>query len=164
MRGAQIAGALLWLVLAAVPARAVEIPYRLADINQTPAGASENRLPEEPSNFFELGGRLLFSTAGSSTDEGILWSTDGTAAGTVQISSAICPLPCHNIVPLKVWHGIALLRIGVGDTVSSSLFRLARTDGTAAGTYLLADSLDAEVVGADRAAFERLGDRYLRFK
>lgn len=27
-----------------------------------------------------------------------------------------------------------------------------------------ADSLDAEVVGADRAAFERLGARYLRFQ
>jgi predicted nucleic acid-binding protein len=27
-----------------------------------------------------------------------------------------------------------------------------------------ADSLDAEVVGADRTAFERLGDRYLRFR
>jgi len=27
-----------------------------------------------------------------------------------------------------------------------------------------ADSLDAEVVGADRAAFKRLGDRYLRLR
>lgn len=27
-----------------------------------------------------------------------------------------------------------------------------------------ADSLDADVVGADRAAFERLGPRYLRFR
>jgi predicted nucleic acid-binding protein len=27
-----------------------------------------------------------------------------------------------------------------------------------------ADSLDADVVGADRAAFERLGERYLRFR
>jgi ELWxxDGT repeat protein len=118
----------------------------LADINQTSAGLSGDRLFEEPSDFFELGGRLLFSTAGSGTDEGILWSTDGTAAGTVQISSSICPLPCHNIVPLKVWNGIALLRIGVGDAFSSSSFRLARTDGTAAGTYLLADSLDADPV------------------
>ncbi len=143
MRGSPIAGALLWLVLAAVPARAAEIPYRLADINQAAVDPPSNRLFEEPSDFFELGGRLLFSTAGSSTDEGILWSTDGTAAGTVQISSSICPLPCHNIVPLKVWNGIALLRIGVGDAFSSSSFRLARTDGTAAGTYLLADSLAA---------------------
>jgi ELWxxDGT repeat protein len=146
MRGSRIAGALLWLVLATVPARAAEVPHRLADINQTSADPSENRLFEEPSNFFELGGRLLFSTAGSSMDEGILWSTDGTAAGTVQVSSSICPLPCHNIVPLKVWNGIALLRIGIGDAFSSSSFRLARTDGTAAGTYLLADALDADPV------------------
>jgi hypothetical protein len=27
-----------------------------------------------------------------------------------------------------------------------------------------AESLDADVVGADRAAFERLGARYLRFR
>src|SRR6476661_3293682 len=133
MRGSRIAGALLWLVLAAVPARAAESPYRLADIQQTFADPFSNSLLEEPSNFFELGGRLLFSTAGSATDEGILWSTDGTAAGTVQISSSICPLPCHDIVPLKVWNGIALLRIGVGDSYLSSS-RLARTDGTASST------------------------------
>src|SRR6476661_6468626 len=132
MRGSRFAGALLWLVLAAVSLRAAESPYRLADINQT-ADPSSNRLFEEPSDFFELGGRLLFSTAGSATDEGILWSTDGTAAGTVQISSSICPLPCHDIVPLKVWNGIALLRIGVGDSYLSSS-RLARTDGTASST------------------------------
>jgi ELWxxDGT repeat protein len=144
MRGSRIAGALFWLVLAAVPAGAAELPYRLADINRTSEGLFG--LSEEPSSFFELGGRLLFSTAGSDTDEGILWSTDGTAAGTLQISSSICPLPCHNIVPLKVWNGIALLRIGVGDAFSSRSFRLARTDGTAAGTYLLADSLDADPI------------------
>ena len=101
MRGSRIAGALLWLVLAAVPARAAKIPYRLADINQTSADPPSNRLSEEPSNFFELGGRLLFSTAGSATDEGILWSTDGTAAGTVQISSSICPLPCRRHRPAE---------------------------------------------------------------
>ena len=27
-----------------------------------------------------------------------------------------------------------------------------------------AESIDADVIGADRAAFERLGDRYLRFR
>src|SRR6476661_284529 len=133
MRGSRIAGALLWLVLAAVPARTAGIPYRLADINQTSTDPPSSFLSEEPSNSFELGGRLLFSTAGSPADEGILWSTDGTAAGTVQISSSICPLPCHNIVPLKVWNGIALLRIGVGDSYLSSS-RLARTDGTASST------------------------------
>ncbi len=156
MRGSRIAGALLGLVLAAAPARAVEIPYRLADIHQTFADPSSNSLFEEPSNFFELGGRLLFSTAGSTTDEGILWSTDGTAAGTVQISSSICPLPCHDIVPLKVWNGIALLRIGVGDSYLSSS-RLARTDGTAAGTYLLADSIDADPVFGPPGVFYFVG-------
>jgi hypothetical protein len=27
-----------------------------------------------------------------------------------------------------------------------------------------AESMDADIVGADRAAFERLGERYLRFR
>src|SRR4029079_15849737 len=102
MRGSRIAGALLWLVLAALPIRAAEIPYRWADVNQTSAGSSEDLLFEEPSIFFEWGGRLLFSTAVSATDEGILWSTDGTAAGTVQISSSICPLSWHHLDPLEV--------------------------------------------------------------
>ncbi|MEO6193008.1 MAG: hypothetical protein ABIS20_08365 [Thermoanaerobaculia bacterium] len=147
MRESWITAALLWLILAAGPAKAVEIPYRLADINRTPDDPSSVRLSEEPAGFFELGGPLLFSTVGSdNADGGILWSTDGTAQGTVQLSSSLCPVPCHNIVPLKVWNGIALLRIGVGNADSSSFFRLARTDGTAAGTYLLADSLEADPV------------------
>jgi ELWxxDGT repeat protein len=163
MRESRVAGALLWLVLAAVPAWAVEIPYRLADINRTPGDPSSVRLPEEPAGFFELGGRLLFSTVGSdNADGGILWSTDGTAQGTVQLSSSICPVPCHNIVPLKVWNGIALLRIGVGDAESSLFFRLARTDGTPAGTYLLADSLEADPVFGppDFFYFERCKEDY----
>jgi ELWxxDGT repeat protein len=160
MRGSRVAGTLLWLVLAAVPMRAAGIPYRLADINQGPASATA--LSGEPSGFFELGGRLLFSTAGFSTDGGILWSTDGTAAGTAQVSSSLCPFPCYDIVLLKVWNGIALLRTRVSDAHSSSSFRLARTDGTAAGTYLLADSLASDPVFGppDFFYFERCGQDF----
>jgi predicted nucleic acid-binding protein len=39
--------------------------------------------------------------------------------------------------------------------------RLAENDAWLVAT---ADSLNADVVGADRAAFERLGSRYLRFR
>jgi predicted nucleic acid-binding protein len=39
--------------------------------------------------------------------------------------------------------------------------RLGENDAWLVAT---ADSLDADVVGADRAAFERLGKRYLRFR
>lgn len=39
--------------------------------------------------------------------------------------------------------------------------RLGENDAWIVAT---AQSLDADVVGADRAAFERLGDRYLRFR
>ncbi len=39
--------------------------------------------------------------------------------------------------------------------------RMGETDAWLVAT---AESIDADVVGADRAAFERLGDRYLRFR
>ncbi|MEX2273657.1 MAG: PIN domain-containing protein [Vicinamibacterales bacterium] len=39
--------------------------------------------------------------------------------------------------------------------------RLGENDAWLVAT---AESIDADVVGADRAAFERLGDRYLRFR
>lgn len=39
--------------------------------------------------------------------------------------------------------------------------RLGENDAWLVAT---AQSIDADVVGADRAAFERLGDRYLRFR
>ena len=39
--------------------------------------------------------------------------------------------------------------------------RLGENDAWLVAT---AESLDADVVGADTAAFERLGDRYLRFR
>jgi ELWxxDGT repeat protein len=134
MRGSRVAAGLLWLVFAALPVRAGETPSLLADINRAPADPSSASLSEEPSGFFPLGGRLLFSTAGSRTDEGILWSTDGTAAATVQVSSSLCPAPCRRISSLAFWHGIALLQTATGDF--GGIF-LARTDGTTAGTLLL---------------------------
>lgn len=39
--------------------------------------------------------------------------------------------------------------------------RLSENDAWLVAT---AESIDADVLGADRAAFERLGDRYLRFR
>jgi len=153
MRGSRIAGTLLWLVLATVPARATEVPYRLADINQAPSDPSLTSLAEEPSDFFQLAGRLFFSTAGSRADEGILWSTDGTAAGTVQISSSLCPAYCRGIRPLALWHGIALLEVMTGD--SGRPF-LARTDGTSAGTFPLTGP-DGETFLDARAVYTPAG-------
>jgi ELWxxDGT repeat protein len=134
MRSAWIGVSLVCLTLVARPARAEEGPQRLADLHPKPTDpGSVLGLIGEPTGFFQLGGRLLFSTFNEdSADEGILWSTDGTAAGTVQVSSSLCPAFCDEIDVLTVWHGLAFLRTG-----SQRRSQLWRTDGTAAGTFPL---------------------------
>ncbi|MFL6262854.1 MAG: ELWxxDGT repeat protein [Thermoanaerobaculia bacterium] len=120
---------------AAAPARAGEVPHLLADINTHPP--EEDAYPvAAPSGFFTLNGRLLFSTAHyDSEDEGILWSTDGTPAGTVQASSSLCASPCGGISSLGAWRNLAFLfTYPEGDYP-----KLWRTDGSAAGTSLLHD-------------------------
>ncbi len=136
MRSAWIGGSLICLALAA-PASAGEEPHLLADVNPLPASpGSVLDLSAEPAAFFELGGRLLFSTVSrSNEDEGILWSTDGTAAGTVQVSSSLCAYPCGGISVLGIWRNLAFLRTSPG----SESAQIWRTDGTAAGTFLLRD-------------------------
>lgn len=80
MRSAWIKVSLIGLALAAAPARAGEGPHLLANLNREVSPAS---VEGEPSGFFELGGRLLFTTTELiSLSQAILWSTDGTAAGT----------------------------------------------------------------------------------
>jgi ELWxxDGT repeat protein len=142
-RTALLAGlCLLATSTLSLPARGDEAPHRLAIFNAAPLPLQpSDTLPEEPADFLTLGNRLLFSTAGvNDKDGGILWSTDGTAAGTAQISSSLCPFPCQEIVPVAELNGVAVLKIFVDR--STALFRLARTDGTPAGTYLLSDSID----------------------
>ena len=133
---------ILWLSLsglATAPAWTQEPPHLLADINSSPAVPDSFQVHEEPENFFNLGGRLFFSTARpnwGSLDQGILWSTDGTAEGTRQVSTLLCFSACESISALGVVNGVALLQVASGITsgVSSSL---ARTDGTPGGTYRL---------------------------
>jgi hypothetical protein len=134
-RGRIVTG---WLAAAclAASAGAQEAPRLLADINRAPHVPFSTQLREEPADFFTLGDRLFFSTADpDSLDQAILWSTDGTAAGTRQISTTLCPSPCTRIAPLKVQQGVALLGVISDDSIT----RLGRTDGTPEGTYLLTD-------------------------
>ena len=138
----RIAGLLLGLLLAAAPAPGAEVPRLLADVNRelTP-GAHRG----EPSGFFEMGGRLFFSTANpDSLDQAILWSTDGTGAGTVQLSTTLCLSSCQDIQPLAAWHGVTFLRVGAHRNSFNSFDRLARTDGTPEGTFPLTPLLRNE--------------------
>jgi len=122
----------------AASAGAQEAPHLLADINRAPHAPYSTDLREEPTDFFNLGDRLLFSTADQdSLDQGILWTTDGTSAGTRQISTTLCVSACGRISPLGVQDGLALLRIDSHSDGVFSLTRLGRTDGTPGGTFLL---------------------------
>ena len=156
MRSAWIEVSLVCLTLAAMPAMsampapAAEVPHRLADIQQPSAHDDVFDFAAEPTGFVQVGGRLLFSTVNeSSADEGILWSTDGTATGTVQISSSLCPASCSQIAVLAVWRDLAFLR------TSPQLLpvQLWRTDGTAAGTFPLRGA-----AGEELTSYDALGD------
>src|SRR4051794_26893237 len=121
------------LSLFTLPAWAAS-PYRLGDLNTAP-GSPLFTVPVPPTGFISLGNKALFSTADPRTgDEGILWSTDGTARGRVAISSSLSPAPCQGIRPRAVWHGLALLQVSPG----SAPPYLLRSDGTPAGTFPLA--------------------------
>jgi ELWxxDGT repeat protein len=156
MRPRLIAEALLSLALAAVPIRAAEVPQLLADINQTQPPPDGLFLPV-PSSFIALGGRMLFSTPVSSTDEGVLWSTDGTASGTRMISSTICPHPCQEIRPLGTWRGLALFASARGLRTPDG--EIWRSDGTAAGTFRLAGPFPSDPFRY-QYTIHPLGDRF----
>src|SRR5436305_13445101 len=118
------------LSLFSLPAWGREAPRLLADINSQPPQAGAFGLAE-PAGFFTLNGRLLFSTARyDSEDDGILWSTDGTPAGTVQLSSSLCASPCGGISLQGIWRDRAYLFTYPEDGYP----QIWSTDGTAAGT------------------------------
>src|SRR3954451_16419261 len=134
MRVQLVIPTLLTLAVIAAPGRALEKPRLLADV--VPGGDPDAAL-SSPRDFIQAGSRLLFSTLGYG-DEGILWSTDGTAAGTGMVSSSLCPVGCTGIHPGGSVGNVALLAPRA-DTAS---FRLWRSDGTPAGTYPLTGRLD----------------------
>lgn len=110
--------AFVGMVLAAAPGRPV-----VADSTVPSAG-----------DFVSLGDRLIFSTVGGGEDA-VLWSTDGTPAGTVELTSQICPSPCVDVRPLGTVGGVALLAAHPGG--------VWRTDGTPAGTFPVTRALDS---------------------
>jgi ELWxxDGT repeat protein len=138
----QAALGFLGLLLVLPSAWADAAPHLLGNLNR---GPSDPVLRGMPANFFQLGKRLLFSTADpESLDQGILWSTDGSARGTRQLSTTLCTNHCAAIVPLGTWRGIELLRIKILLPGAYKSYRLGRTDGTAAGTFLLTEELSSD--------------------
>jgi ELWxxDGT repeat protein len=110
----------------------LEAPRLLADI--VPGDAADAR--PSAGGFIRLGDRLIFSTLGATADdEAILWATDGTAEGTLELTSRLCPIGCEEIRPLGSVGGVALLAPRPG--------RLWRTDGTPAGTFPVTGRFDS---------------------
>jgi len=95
----------------------------LKDINEGDASSF-------PSILTDLGGTLIFTASDATTSQ--LWKSDGTQAGTIPVS------PGANFSvqgSLKSVNG-ALLFAGQDSDHGTELFR---TDGTAAGSYLVKD-------------------------
>jgi len=145
----------------AAPIQAGGAPYLLGNFNKAPGSPPLFSVERPPTGFISLGNRALFSTADPYlADEGILWSTDGTAQGTVVVSSSLCPAPCSSIRPLATWHGLALLAAfqalqGFYDRFAQP--RLLRSDGSPAGTFpltgLLSDLHPVEIQAPPSGSF-----------
>lgn len=83
-------------------------------------------------------------------------SVEELLEGAADVAAAVASLQRFNIQGLHLAQGrrCALLQ-------RRAPRRLGENDAWLVAT---AESMDADVVGADRAAFERLGPRYLRFR
>jgi len=128
MLGSRAALVPLFLLLGSAAfsaARAAESPRLLADVNRQP-GVSR----AVAHGFVPAGERLVFWTAGDTSDDTGLWSTDGTPQGTAWLPFVLCSDGC-NITPVGNLHGNALLIIQTGAFESSESISLWRTDGTA---------------------------------
>lgn len=113
------------VTLAATLDVGAQSPYLVKDINSTTAASPLSSLP---SNFFRYGSRIFFA-AGSTA----LWSTAGTAAGTSVVFNMFTSggLPPSGFVIVN-----GNLIFSARDSRGEELWM---TDGTTAGTRLMAD-------------------------
>lgn len=99
-----------------------------------------------PTDITVLGAQVLFAGINSSGDVG-LWTSDGTAAGTVELTS-IAGASSAEVAP-------ADLTVFGADALFSASTRAARldsgiTDGTAGGTHELAGSQERRRRGSSQ--------------
>src|SRR6266446_5190565 len=125
----RIALALLLALMAPLSLRALT-PYLVKDINLTTSVSTQSSFPYL---FFKYGSQVLFLATGLFTGTQV-WSTDGTEAGTVQVSninSGSNALGPSRFVPLN-----GKLLFNATDSRGEELWT---TDGTKDGTRLVAD-------------------------
>src|SRR5436309_611214 len=116
-------------LLALAPPVLGEVASLARDINTGPVDLSPGDLGGSSSWLVAAGGRVYFPdrTDASGTE---LWTSDGTAFGTIQVAD-LCPGPCGGQPrPLGVLGNVLLF-------TAEAPRRLWRTDGTPAGTYRL---------------------------
>ncbi|HEV7515627.1 MAG TPA: hypothetical protein VGR07_04940, partial [Thermoanaerobaculia bacterium] len=120
---------LLLALLALAPPAQGQVASLARDINSGPADLSPGDLGGPSSWLVAAGNRVYFPdrTDSSGTE---LWTSDGTAFGTVQVAD-LCPGPCSGQPrPLGILGNVLLF-------TAEAPRRLWRTDGTPAGTYRL---------------------------
>lgn len=116
--------------------------------------AGTKRLPIEALDDDSIGPRLtklgddvvLFAGRRSRSSR-TLWRSDGTVAGTIEVSEYVVPLPLANLRPDDGWpvlDGVAFVLAQDG---------LWRTDGTAVGTWRVYESVAAPTGSHDAIAW-----------
>jgi ELWxxDGT repeat protein len=107
----------------------------VADINP-------GQLDSNPSHLTDVNGVLFFSASdgNSSSNHGNeLWRTDGTAAGTYMVADIYSGNHDSNPDQLINANGILFFSASDGNNAASHGTELWRSDGTAVGTYMVAD-------------------------
>jgi ELWxxDGT repeat protein len=129
----------------------------------TPAGTQPLAiLPSHMASVAKAGNRLFF-VAGDALNGNELWTSDGTSAGTHMVKDII---PGTSSPGIELGNGTGWGRVqsaALGNTLyfsaeeGSSGRELWKSDGSAAGTVLVAD-INPGSAGSDPAWFEVIGD------
>lgn len=126
-----------FLICMLLPSLALAAPGVLKDINPTPVGNGSN-----PS-FLGSTGRHMIFTARSPAAAGVaLWRTDGTAAGTTTIAGLQPQDASSGFSRGMPTHGRVIFTARDANGVK----RLMSTDGTSAGTLVLAPTLVVDLL------------------
>ncbi len=137
----------LAVLFAAASALGAQTPYLVDDINSTTAASP---ISSSPKNFARFGSRIYFAALSSALGEE-LWSTDGTAAGTVMVADLVPGTLGSAPSRFTALNGILLFN--ASDQYGQELWA---TDGTAAGTRRIADiyTLSQSSTPGDRAVID----------
>ena len=103
--------------------------YMVKDIDPTGWSVASN---------FVVGGSTLYFMASDGNGTSQIWKSDGTAAGTVAVTAfGGLASPALNPSTLRYANGL-LFFLGIERPSSGTHLQLIRSDGTAAGTFMLA--------------------------